>query len=114
VLNTIYRNVADGYLILAGTGAVRLRNGRVLAVLRQQLRRSRQTGPRMSAELYNPVTKTWKVTRSMDVTRSEFTTTLLPDGHVLVTGGWADAAYERAPGCTTLPPAADRAELFTP
>ena len=68
--------------------------------------------PRRSAERCNPVTKTWKVTRSMDVSRSEFTTTVLPDGRVLVTGGWGGLGVRASPRLYN--PAAGRAELFTP
>ncbi len=42
-----------------------------------------------SAELYNPKTGTWSVTGSMHFERQYFTATLLGDGDVLVSGGFA-------------------------
>jgi hypothetical protein len=42
-----------------------------------------------SAELYNPRTGTWSVTGSMQFERQYFTATLLDNGDVLVTGGFA-------------------------
>lgn len=45
------------------------------------------TGFLTSAELYNRLTGTWRVTGSMNQARSGFTATLLTDGKVLAAGG---------------------------
>ena len=57
-----------------------------------------------SAELYNPATGTFSAAGSMTTARQEDTTTLLPNGTVLVTGGAA------APGLVPLA----SAELYNP
>jgi hypothetical protein len=43
-------------------------------------------------ELYDPESGSWKATGSLNVTRSQHTATLLPNGKVLVAGGFAELA----------------------
>ena len=44
-----------------------------------------------SAELYDPVKKTWQATASLITGRSSHTATLLGTGQVLVAGGYGDS-----------------------
>jgi N-acetylneuraminic acid mutarotase len=45
-------------------------------------------GPLATAMTYNPATRTWTKAPNMSVPRSDATATALPDGRVLVTGGY--------------------------
>lgn len=73
-----------------GASSVRLRDGQVLAVGGSSSG-GPSDRPRRTAELYDPATRTWRATGSMDLDRSDFSTTLLPDGRVLVAGGQGES-----------------------
>jgi len=60
------------------------------------------SGALASAELYDPATHTFSTVGSMSTPRVDFTTTLLPNGKVLVTGGFNDTTVNSS------------AELFDP
>src|SRR5579859_900216 len=60
-----------------------------------------------SAELYNPATGTWRATGSMTDGRDLATATLLPDGQVLVAGGFSNCDDDF---CSDL----SEAELYNP
>ena len=46
-----------------------------------------------STEIYDPITGTWSLTGDLSNVRSEHTAILLPDGRVLVAGGWNGSSY---------------------
>jgi N-acetylneuraminic acid mutarotase len=60
-----------------------------------------------TAELYNPTTGKWSTTGSMASSRVDFTATLLPDGKVLVAGGWDNSGDGSGNALAT-------AELYNP
>jgi serine/threonine-protein kinase len=43
-----------------------------------------------SAEIYNPSTNTWQSAGNLSAPRAAHSAALLPNGHVLVAGGWSD------------------------
>ena len=91
--------------------ATLLRDGRVLitggficCVVEGQTARESST---VLAELYNPATGTFSPTGSMAVARAIHQATLLPDGRVLVSGGFGE---DPAPGT----PGPERSEIYDP
>jgi Galactose oxidase, central domain len=73
----------------SGATATLLPNGHVLvAGGSAYLGKGGGPSPRGDAEVYDPTTGTWAKTGSMTVARSSHIATLLPDGTVLVVGGY--------------------------
>lgn len=64
----------------ASNGAVLLRNGKVLVIAGASFG--------ATAEIYDPSTNTWSSGGTLKTGRQSFTSTLLPDGKVLVAGGF--------------------------
>ncbi len=102
----IWTSTADMGLARAGHTATLLPDGRVLVVGGSSGGGSFQQTA--SAELYDPRTASWVATGSMSVIRVYAAATLLPDGMVLVAGGYS-RTDGRAPVSPVLP-----AELYDP
>ena len=64
-----------------------------------------------TAELYDPSSGTWSATGTMSTSRRDHTATLLPDGNVLVVGGYRNAGPG---GGERGPEPLDTAELYHP
>jgi Calx-beta domain/Kelch motif/Galactose oxidase, central domain len=61
-----------------------------------------------SCELFDPATETWSLTGNLNTDRAGETATLLPNGKVLLAGGWGNCTTNA--GCLYL----NSAELFDP
>jgi hypothetical protein len=72
--------------------ATLLPNGRVL-VAGGFITTDVSTGPTATAEIYYPDVGVWALTGSMPNAADNHTATLLPDGNVLVAGGFANGVY---------------------
>src|SRR5207253_10204638 len=70
--------------------ATRLHNGRVLVAGGWNFRGSESDGTVWvaGAEVYDPATDAWTTAGSLGTPRAFHTATLLPNGKVLVAGGW--------------------------
>jgi hypothetical protein len=81
-------HVARGYF-----GLVALPNGKVLAIGGDSFNYTTGVGTVLSsAEIFDPATGLWSYTGSLHTARTNFTTTLLANGLVLVTGGSENSA----------------------
>lgn len=87
-----------------------LANGRVLAAGGRLMAPSNPLVALRSAEVYDPRSGVWTPTGSMNDARWRHTATLLPDGRVLVAGGFGDPY---TPGANAQP-VLDTAEIYNP
>jgi N-acetylneuraminic acid mutarotase len=87
--------------------ATKLQSGLVLVVGGFNRQAGQGLVPVKTAELYDPVTKTWSATESMLSSRVFHAATLLPNGKVLVTGGLTPGADKSLISAAT-------AELYDP
>ena len=67
-----------------------------------------------SAELYDPVTGTWSVTGNLNASRIFHSASLLPEGRVLVVGGYTDNWVPANGGFAASPTSLNSAELYDP
>ncbi len=87
-----------------------LADGKVLAAAGREVPREGPITLLRSAEIYDPHSEKWRLTGSLSIARWRHTATLLPDGRVLVAGGFGDA-YR--PG-SNAQPVLNSAEIFDP
>jgi hypothetical protein len=69
-----------------------------------------------SAESYDPATGTWSVTGNLNASRSDHTTTLLPNGEVLIAAGYTKnwVSVPGRSGVYASPTSLNEAELYDP
>jgi Kelch motif len=106
---------ATGRMPFAVTGATAtlLRDGKVLVA--GGMVGGLATGrPVARAELYDPSTGTWAATGPMHTARARDTATLLPDGQVLVAGGWCTGRDTRVCALGNIGNSLTSAELYNP
>jgi WD40 repeat protein len=103
-----------GSLIAAryGQTATLLQNGKVL--IEGGSDDSDLASTLASAELYDPATGIWSVTGNLNASRISHTATLLPDGKVLVAGGYTQNWVPANNGFASSPTSLNSAELYDP
>ena len=92
--------------------AALLNTGEVLVMGGEDARPGMEGTMLASAELYNPHWETWTPVGDLNTARDNHTATRLPDGRVLVAGGWTGTTHLASaeifdPGSETFSPTAD-------
>jgi len=95
-----------------GHAAALLQNGKILVAGGSD--DGDLTSTLASAELYDPVTGTWSFTGNLNASRIFHSVTVLPDGRVLVTGGYTDNWVPANGGFAASPTSLNSAELYDP
>jgi N-acetylneuraminic acid mutarotase len=95
-----------------GHTATLLQNGKVLVAGGSNS--GDLTSTLASAELYDPSTGTWSFTGNLNASRISHTATLLPDGKVLVAGGYTQNWVPANNGFAASPTSLNLAELYDP
>jgi hypothetical protein len=84
----VFTRTGDMIAHHAGHTATLLPDGKVLVAGGYTRSPSGSSVVTNTAELYDPTTGAWSVTGSLDKPRQDHTATVLPDGRILVAGGW--------------------------
>jgi len=98
----VFERVGDALVSRFGCPATVLKDGRVLLTGGVSASKVTYNESLVDAELYDPSTKVFTRTGSMNHARTEHSATLLADGRVLVAGGHTDSAELYDPGRGTF------------
>jgi N-acetylneuraminic acid mutarotase len=87
--------------------AAMLPDGRVLVAGGTARNGEGEEEAQASAEIYDPATNSWTATGEMEVARNSFSIAPLPDGRILVAGGYQFNWFDPAPGAEIFDPVSE-------